>query len=181
MASWLSTHSPTACGGGRWCRKAPKGACISNARRAVVKVLAAKGGIKKSARKGALLASAAVLYNSRGRSTQPVREASADPGQNPWRPEPEARWRHQPSRRSRVNLREYWKAPRRSRSRSRPRRKAPEPSSPKGACPYQPSRPSGRSLSTVSPQVSMSSPPAIMTMAAKWNQMKRTTRPMREP
>ena len=55
------------------------------------------------------------------------------------------------------------------------------PSSPKGACPYQPSRPSGRSLSTVSPQVSMSSPPAIMTMAARWNQMKRTTRPMREP
>ena len=52
---------------------------------------------------------------------------------------------------------------------------------PQRACPYQPSRPSGRSLSTVSPQVSMSSPPAIMTMAARWNQMKRTTRPMREP
>ena len=51
------------------------------------------------------------------------------------------------------------------------------------ACPspYQPLSPSGRSLSTVSPQVSMSSPPAIMTMAARWNQMKRTTRPMREP
>ena len=67
------------------------------------------------------LASAAVLYNSRGRSPQPVREASAGPGQNPWRPGPKARQRHQPSRRSRVNLREYWKAPPRSRSRSRSR------------------------------------------------------------
>ena len=63
-----------------------------------------------------------------GGSPEPVREASAGPGQNPWRPGPEARRRHQPSRRSRVNLREYWKAPPRSRSRSRPRRKAPEPS-----------------------------------------------------
>ena len=52
-----------------------------------------------------------------GGSPEPVREASAGPGQNPWRPGPEARRRHQPSRRSRVNLREYWKAP----SRSRPR------------------------------------------------------------
>ena len=43
----------------------------------------------------------------------------------------------QPSRRSRVNLREYWKAPPRSQSRSRPRREAPEPSSPIGACPYE--------------------------------------------
>ena len=48
-----------------------------------------------------------VLYTSRGRSPQPVREASAGPGQNPWRPGPKARRRHQPSRRSRVNLREY--------------------------------------------------------------------------
>ena len=46
-----------------------------------------------------------------GESPQPVREASADPGQNPWRPGPEARRRHQPSQRSRVNLREYRKAP----------------------------------------------------------------------
>ena len=34
------------------------------------------------------LASAAILHNSRGRSPQPVREASAGPGQNPWRPGP---------------------------------------------------------------------------------------------
>ena len=51
-------------------------------------VFAAKGGIKNGARKGAHLASAAILYTSRGRSTQPVREASAGPGQNPWRPGP---------------------------------------------------------------------------------------------
>ena len=30
MAPWLSTHSPTAPRGGRWCRKAPKGECISS-------------------------------------------------------------------------------------------------------------------------------------------------------
>ena len=46
-----------------------------------------------------------------GESPQPVREASAGPGQNPWRPGPKARRRHQPSRRSRVNLREYSPAP----------------------------------------------------------------------
>ena len=60
-----------------------------------------------------------------GESPQPVREASAGPGQNPWRPGPKARRRHQPSRRSRVNLREYRKAPPRSRSRSRPRHRRP--------------------------------------------------------
>ena len=69
------------------------------------------------------LASAAILYNSRGRSTQPVREASAGPGQNPWRPGPKARRRHQPSpAKAGVNLREYRKAPPRSRSRPRHRR-----------------------------------------------------------
>ena len=52
---------------------------------------------KKWRPKGAHPASAAILYNSRGRSPQPVREASAGPGQNPWRPGPEARRRHQPS------------------------------------------------------------------------------------
>ena len=63
-----------------------------------------------------------ILYNSRGRSPQPVREASADPGQNPWRPGPKARRRHQPSpAKAGVNLREYRQAPLRSRSRSRSR------------------------------------------------------------
>ena len=69
-----------------------------------------------------------------GESPQPACKASADHRQNPWRPGPKARRRHQPSRPSgRVNLREYWKAP--FRSRSRPHQKAPEPSSPKEACP----------------------------------------------
>ena len=94
---------------------------ISIARQGGCMIFAAKGGIYTGAPKGAHFASAAVLYTSRGRSPQPVREASAGPRQNPWRPGPEARRRHQPSRRSRVNLREYWKAPPRSRSRSRPR------------------------------------------------------------
>ena len=66
----------------------PQGGCM---------VFAAKGGIKM-APKAPYLASAAILYNSRGRSPQPVREASAGPGQNPWRPGPKARRRHQPSR-----------------------------------------------------------------------------------
>ena len=51
-------------------------------------IFAVKGGIKIGAPKGAHLASAAVLYNSRGRSPQPVREASAGPGQNPGSPGP---------------------------------------------------------------------------------------------
>ena len=38
-------------------------------------------------------------------------EGGADPGLNPWRPGPKARRRHQPSQRSRVNLREYRQAP----------------------------------------------------------------------
>ena len=99
-------------------RAAGRGECLFLARQGGCMVLAAKGGIKKWRPKGRrTFPSGAVLYTSRGRSTQPVREASADPGQNPWRPGPEARRRHQPSRRSRVNLREYWKAPPRSRSR----------------------------------------------------------------
>ena len=164
MAPWLSTHSPTAPRGGKVVAQATKGGMHFPRPQGGCMVLAAKGGIKKGARKGAHLASAAILYNSRGRSTQPVREASADPGQNPWRPGPKARRRHQPSRRSRVNLREYWKAPHRSRSRLRRRRHrisipilrgdfstplrsgrnddgpatlgpGPDPDRPKGACP----------------------------------------------
>ena len=111
MAPCLSTHSPTACGGkvvapatkgGRHFQR-PQGGCP---------VFAAKGGIYTGAPKGAHLASAAILYISRGRSPQPVREASAGPGQNPWRPGPEARRRHQPSRRKttvgRLNGRPFY-------------------------------------------------------------------------
>ena len=126
IAPWLNTHSPTACGG-KVVAPATKGGMHFQRPQGGCPVFAAKGGIYTGAPKGAHLASAAILYTSRGRSPQPVREASAGPGQNPWRPGPKARRRHQPSRRSRVNLREYWKAPPRSQSRSRPRRKAPEP------------------------------------------------------
>ena len=38
--------------------------------------------------KAPYLPSGTVLHTSRGRSPQPVREASAGPGQNPWRPGP---------------------------------------------------------------------------------------------
>ena len=61
---------------------------FSDGRKPGCMVFAAKGGIKNGAHKGAHLASAAILHNSRGRSPQTVREASAGPGQNPWRPGP---------------------------------------------------------------------------------------------
>ena len=43
---------------------------------------------KKMAPLAPYLPSGTVLHTSRGRSPQPVREASAGPGQNPWRPGP---------------------------------------------------------------------------------------------
>ena len=61
---------------------------FSDGRKPGCMVFAAKGGIKNGAHKGAHLASAAILHNYPGRSPQPVREASAGPGQNPWRPGP---------------------------------------------------------------------------------------------
>ena len=85
--------------------------------------------------KAPYLASAAILYNSRGRSPQPACKASADHRQNPWRPGPKARRRHQPSpAKAGVNLREYWKAP--PRSRSRPRHRPPNAA--KGRAPMSP-------------------------------------------
>ena len=66
-----------------------------------------------------------------GGSPEPACKASADHRQNPWRPGPKARRRHQPSRPSgREGLREYRKAP--PRSRSRPRRRRLNPQSPQG-------------------------------------------------
>ena len=86
----------------------------------------AKGGIKM-APKAPTSPAQRYYITPEGGSPQPVREASAGPGQNPWRPGPKARRRHQPSRRSRVNLREYRKAPLRSRSQSRPRHDVTSP------------------------------------------------------
>ena len=115
-------------------------------------------GIYMMAPKAPYLPSGTVLHTSRGRSPQPVREASAGPGQNPWRPGPKARRRHQPSpAKAGVNLREYWKAPPRSRSRSQPRREAPEPSSPSGLV-HRACQPSGIQLpadSSHKPMVSL--------------------------
>ena len=87
MAPWLSIHSPTTEwgeGGGVSHQRGnafprPQDGCM---------VFAAKGGIKNGAHKGAHIASAAVLHNSRGRSPQPVREAPAGPGQNLGSPGP---------------------------------------------------------------------------------------------
>ena len=77
MAPWLSTHSPTAPRGGMWWRQPPKGECISSpagrlygfftGESPVVKVFAAKGGLKNGAHNGAHLASAAILHNYPGR------------------------------------------------------------------------------------------------------------------
>ena len=119
-------------------RAAGKGECLSDARQGDCMVLAAKGGIKNGARKGAHLASAAVLYNSRGRSPQPVREASAGPGQNPWRPGPSGP--AAPSTLTPVRACQpsgILASTALRRSRSRPRRRAPEPSSPTGRIPQR--------------------------------------------
>ena len=70
-------------------------------------VFAAKDGIYTGAPKGAHLASAAVLYNSRGRSPQPACKAKPITGRTLGAQGRQARRRHQPSRRSRVNLWEY--------------------------------------------------------------------------
>ena len=58
------------------------------ARRAVVWFSPPKAAFILAPLGAPYLASAAVLHNSRGRSPQPVREASAGPGQNPGSPGP---------------------------------------------------------------------------------------------
>ena len=74
--------------GGRWWRQPPKGVHFQRPQGGCM-VFAAKGGIYTGARKGAHLASAAILYNSRGR------EPSTRPGgvsrsrTEPWQPRAE--------------------------------------------------------------------------------------------
>ncbi len=102
-----------------WCLTAPKGECIFNARRAVVWFShGRKPDCEGFIQTGALYNLEAPYNNPRAKGASnlsPLRTFG-----------PAGR---QPSRRSRVNLREYWKAPPKSWSwsRSRPRRKAPEP------------------------------------------------------
>jgi len=112
MASWLSTHSPTvevlhrnskwgevrrlACPLRRFPFAAPPNCGGSPAKRARgmlfsrpqggCMVLAAKGGIKKGARKGAHLASAAILYNSRGRKPSTRPGGVSRSRTEPWQP-----------------------------------------------------------------------------------------------
>ena len=63
---------------------------------------------KKWSRRRRTLPAQRYYITPEGGSPQPVREASAGPGQNPWRPGPKARRRHQPSpAKAGVNLREY--------------------------------------------------------------------------
>ena len=108
MAPLLSTHSPTTKwgeGGGASHQRGthfqrPQGGC---------KVFRRQRRHKKWRPKGRRASPAQRYYiTPEGGSPEPVREASTSPGQNPWRPGPKARRRHQPSRPSgRVNLREY--------------------------------------------------------------------------
>ena len=76
----------------------PQGGCM---------VFAAKGGIKNGARKGAHLASAAVLYNYPGRSPEPACKAMPITGRTLGAQGRQALRRHQPSSAGVVNLREY--------------------------------------------------------------------------
>ena len=63
---------------------------------------------------------------------RPPERSDATSLHNPWHQGPEARWMpYAPLRRRRRPLREYWKAPPRSRSRSRPRHRRLNPHAPK--------------------------------------------------
>ena len=87
MTPWLSTHSAPACGGkvvapatkGGLHFQRPQGGCM---------VFAAKGGIRNGARKRRTSPAQRYYITPEGESPQPVREASAGPGQNPGSPGP---------------------------------------------------------------------------------------------
>ena len=117
---------------------ATKGGMHFLARRAVVWFSPPKAAFILAPPRAPFLASAAILYNSRGRSPQPVREASAGPGQNPWRPGPSGP--AAPSTLTPVRACQpsgILASTALRRSRSRPRRRAPEPSSPTGRIPQR--------------------------------------------
>jgi len=133
MAPWLNTHSPTTKwgeGGGASHQRGnafprPSGRLYGFRRRRRHKNWRRKRRTSPAQR---------YYITPEGGSPQPACKASADHRQNPWRPGPKARRLHQPSpAKAGVNLREYWKAP--PRSRSRPRREVPEPSSQSGLVP----------------------------------------------
>ena len=118
----LRHHLPPAV---RWDNKAPLNiffirsskystGCCAPACGGKVVAPATKGGRRrqaayKMALQGAHLPSGAILYNSRGRSPQTVRKAKPIPDTTLGAQGRKPRRRHQPSRQSRVNLREYSK------------------------------------------------------------------------
>ena len=70
-----------------------------------------RSGIQNGARRALTSPAERYYITPEGGARRTSPEGGADPGLNPWRPGPKARRRHQPSRRSRVNLREYSQAP----------------------------------------------------------------------
>ena len=89
----------------------PKGECISSPARRLYGFRRQRR-YKKWRRKRRTSPAQRYYITPEGESPQPACKASADHRQNPWRPGPKARRRHQPSRpQGRVNLREYGKAP----------------------------------------------------------------------
>ena len=89
MAPLLSTHSPTAPRGGRWCRKAPKGGDAFPSPAGRLYGFSHQRRHKKWRPKGRRTSPAQWYYiTPEGESPQPVREASAGPGQNLGSPGP---------------------------------------------------------------------------------------------
>ena len=123
----------------------PQGGCM---------VFAAKGGIRDGARRRRTSPVERYFIPPEGGSPQPACKAKPITGRTLGAQGRKARRRHQPSRRSRVNLREYWKAPPRSRSRSRPRHRRLNPQAQR-ACPYKKPAPKSRFL--FYPRISSSS------------------------
>ena len=137
IAPWLSTHSPTACGG--------EGGGASHQRGNAFPTPAGRlSGFRRQRRhkkwRRRRRTSPAQRYyiTPEGESPQPACKAKPITGRTLAAQGRKARRRHQPSRRSRVNLREYRQAPPKSRSRSRPRRRRLNPQAPKGRVTYVP-------------------------------------------
>ena len=130
MAPRLSIHSPTTeWGGGRWWRQPPKGKNAEMVPEVYDSLFLPSylsfplEGKSREAGKGVrgrapIGWSIAVLTANR----RPPERSDATFLHNLWHQGPEARWMpYAPLRRRRRPLREYWKAPPKSRSRSRPR------------------------------------------------------------
>ena len=137
--------------GGRWWRQPPKGVNAEMVREVYDSLFFPSylsfplEGKSREAGKGVrgrapIGCSIAVLTANR----RPLERSDATFLHNPWHRGPETRWMpYAPLRRRRRPLREYWKAPPRPRSRSRPRHRRLNPQAPMGlvhnsafACPF---------------------------------------------